>query len=77
MKRLAKRQVTRQIPAPPPRASRWQQHEEPEPTGHTLRDWPTESSSDSSTAINPPRPATPFPSHTLDHAPGPIPESLQ
>ncbi len=74
-------------PHRPPRASRWQQltdwilaeqqHEEPEPTGHTLGDWPTESSSDSSMAVNPPQPTTPFPSCTLDHAPRSIPESSQ
>ncbi len=66
-------------PHRPPRASRWQQiadriiaeqqHEEPEPTRNTEGDWPTESSSDTSTAVNPPRPATPFrpaPDHVAD-----------
>ncbi len=69
-------------PHRPPRASRWQQladriiaeqqHEEPEPTRNTEGDWPTESSSDTSTAVNPPRPATPFrpiPDHIADSTP--------
>ncbi len=69
----------------PPQASRWQQladriiaeqqHEEPEPTGRRSRNQSMESSSDSSTAVNPPRPATPFPLRTPDHAPRSTSES--
>ncbi len=71
-------------PHRPPRASRWQQladriiseqqHEEPEPTRNTDGDWPTESTSDTSTAVNPPRPATPF-RPVADHVADSTPES--